>query len=219
MAVALQTPLIMWGENSQDAYGGPAGSESAKQMTRRWCAEFGGLNGMRASDFVGLDGIREEDMADYQLPTDAQMVAVGVEGHFLGAYEQWSSRRNAQVALENGMQTMLPCPANWWSFENLDCFATAWHDAGMYRKFGFGRGCCQISVDVRDGRIDRADALEWVRHHDGLFPESYCGVTLGEALGAIGMTRHRLMELMDRFTNWALFDRVEAGRPILKEFA
>lgn len=219
MAVATKTPLLMWGENSQDAYGGPVGSEAAKQMTRRWCSEFGGLNGLRAADFIGVEGIEERDMLDYQLPSDEELARAGVEGHFLGSYEEWDSRRNADVAIEHGMRAELPCKANWWSFENLDCFVTAWHDHGMYRKFGFGRGCAQISIDVRSGRIGRDEALEWVRVHDGIFPETYAGMTTADGLHAISMTRAELMAAMDRFTDWSLFDRVEDGRPILKEFA
>lgn len=219
MAVALKTPLLVWGENSQDAYGGPQGSEQARQMTRRWCAEFGGLNGLRAPDFVGVDRITERDMEDYQLPTDAELQAAGVEAHFLGAYEAWSSRRNAALAMSAGMRAELPCRANWWSFENLDCFITAWHDHLMYRKFGFGRGCVQISVDVREGRMEREAALHWVRHFDGLFPEEYAGVKWDEALEWIGMDRVQLMAAFDKFTDRSLFAREENRRPILKEFA
>lgn len=222
MAVALKTPLLIWGENSQDAYGGPQGSEQARQMTRRWCAEFGGLNGLRAADFDGLLGLTEQDLQDYQLPPGADLQAAGVEAHFLSAYEKWDSRRNADVAIAAGMQTYLgvtPCEANWWAFENLDCFITAWHDHAMYRKFGFGRGCVQISIDVREGRISRADALRWVRHFDGAFPESYAGVAWDDALQWIGMTRVELMTAFDKFTDRSLFVREENRRPILKEFA
>jgi N-acetyl sugar amidotransferase len=219
MAVALKTPLLMWGENSQDAYGGPQGAEQARQMTRRWCAEFGGLNGLRAADFEGVDGLTERDLQDYQLPSDAELQAAGVEGHFLGAYELWSSRRNAALAMSVGMRAELPCRANWWSFENLDCFITAWHDHGMYRKFGFGRGCVQISIDVREGRMEREAAMHWVRHFDGLFPEEYAGVKWDEALEWIGMDRVQLMAAFDKFTDQSLFAREENRRPILKEFA
>lgn len=218
MAVALKTPLLMWGENSQDAYGGPPGAEDARQMTRRWCSEFGGLNGLRADDFVGMSGIAESDMQDYRLPSDDELTAAGVEGHFLGAYERWDSRRNAEFAERHGMQTMLPCEANWWRFENLDCFMTGWHDVGMYRKFGFGRGCAQISIDIREGRIERDYALAWVKENDGKFPDTYCGVTTDEALERIGMTREQLCAAFDKFTDWSLFDGTDINnRPLLKE--
>lgn len=218
MAGALKIPLIMWGENSQDAYGGPIGSEHAKQMTRRWCSEYGGLNGLRASDFVGKDGITWRDMLDYQFPNDSDLSAAGIEGHFLGAYQAWDSQRNADIAKLHGLHTQLPCDANWWDFENLDCFMTAWHDVGMYRKFGFGRGCAQISVDVRHGRVSREAALAWVLEHDGLFPETYAGVTTEQGLHRLGMTRSELISAFDKFTNWALFDGIKDHRPLLKEF-
>lgn len=220
MALGLKTPLLMWGENSQDAYGGPAGAEEARQMTRRWCSEFGGLNGLRADDFVGMDGISESDMADYRLPSDAEMAAAGVEGHFLGAYEPWDSRRNAVFAENHGMRIALPCEANWWHFENLDCFITAWHDAAMYRKFGFGRGCAQISIDIRAGVVERDYALAWVKENDGKFPETYAGITTEEGLARVGMSRESLEKALDRFTNWSLFDgTVVDCRPVLKEFS
>ena len=211
MAIALKTPLLIWGENSQDQYGGPIGAESAKQMTHRWSAEFGGLNGLRPGDFVGSNGISKRDMEDYTFPTDADLASVGVEAHFLGAYEQWDSWRNAEVAVANGLQTEMPCEANWWDFENLDCFFTAWHDAAMYRKFGYGRGCAQISVDIRSGRCDRKEALEWVSVHDGVFPETYMGITTEDGLERLGMTRDELTATLDNFTNWDIFYKVSGG--------
>ena len=219
MAIALKIPLLMWGENSQDQYGGPVGSEASKQMTRRWCAEYGGLNGLRATDFVGVEGITQSDMMDYELPTDEDLAQAGIEGHFLGAYEPWDSWANAKVAIENGMQTMLPCAANRWDFENLDCFITGWHDYAMYRKFGYGRGCAQISVDVRSGRISRQDALEWVEAHDGIFPEIYMGVSTQQGLDRLQMNREQLMKCFDDFTDWSLFNGMSEGRLLLKEFA
>lgn len=216
-AVDLNIPLMFFGENSQDAYGGPIGSETAKQMTRRWTSEFGGMGGLRAADFVGMEGITERDMRDYALPSDTDIGRIGVEAHFLGAYQPWSSRGNAEVAIAHGMQTMLPCEANWWDFENLDCLMTQIHDAQMYRKYGYGRGAAQISVDIRDGIVSRDEAMEWIRKHDGLLTDKYLGLEIGALLDHLGMTRKRLIELLDQFTNWELFSHVENDRPILKD--
>jgi len=217
MAVDLKTPLIIWGENSQDQYGGPVGTEKAKQMTRRWCSEFGGLNGMRASDFVGLEGITEKDMEDYTLPGDDDMSKVGVEAHFLGAYIPWDSRRNAEVAIKHGLTTALPTPANFWDFENLDCLVTGLHDVLMYRKYAYGRGCAQISADIRTGHKDRSSSLEWVKEHDGLFPYIHLGVSFEETVGRMGMTVEDAMKTIDQYTNWSLFNGEQNLRPIIKE--
>jgi hypothetical protein len=94
-----------------------------------------------------------------------------------------------------------PAAASWWAFENLDNAQTGLHDYFMFRKFGFGRGCQQISVDVRSGRWPREAALEWVEENDGIFPDIYANVLVGEVLDRIGMTRARLDELIERFSN------------------
>ena len=201
--VAAQTghTLLMYGENPQDQYGGPQGSEEAKTMTRRWVTEFGGFLGLRPDDFVGVEGITEDDMNDYKAAT---IDVDGLEAHFLGQYIPWDSRRNAEIAEEHGMQTFFsspPCEANWWRAENLDNAQTGLHDYLMWRKFGFGRGCQQISVDVRMGRIQRDHALAWVEQHDGIFPRVYAGVTVYETLQRIGMTRQEFNTVADRFTD------------------
>ena len=199
--VAEQTghTLLMYGENPQDQYGGPQASEEAKTMTRRWVTEFGGFLGLRPDDFWGVDGIMARDTADYLVPPPEE----DIEAHFLGQYIPWDSRRNAEVAAAHGMQTfgVPPCEANWWRAENLDNAQTGLHDYLMWCKYGFGRGCQQISVDVRMGRIQREHALTWVEQHDGKFPRVYAGVTVNETLQRIGMTRQEFNTVADRFTD------------------
>lgn len=200
MAVNLGIPLIMYGENSQFEYGGPPGSEGAREMTRRWVHEFGGHLGVRPSDLVGHDGITAIDMRDYEFPKTEDMNAAGIEAHFLGQYLPWDSHKNAEIAMECGMEALLPSPANWWPWENLDNAQTGIHDYMMYRKYGYGRGCAQISVDVRNGLVSRETALRWVEEHDGIFPEIYAGVHIDEVLDRIGMDRNGLDVIIERFT-------------------
>lgn len=203
-AVQLGIPLIMYGECPQQEYGGPMGSEQAMQMTSRWRAEFGGFLGLRPTDFVGMEGITGRDMQDYEMPESIE----GIEAHFLGQYLPWSSHRNADVAIANGMESGLPTAANWWAEENLDNAQTGLHDYFGWLKYGYGRGCAQISIDVRAGRVRREEAMRWVASHDGRFPEVYAGVSFGEVLDWIGMTRSQFNKIADQFTDWSIFRRV-----------
>ena len=193
--------LIMYGENPQDQYGGPVGSEQAKTMTRRWVTEFGGFLGLRPSDFVGMEGITERDMADYEPPRETK-----AEAHFLGQYLPWDSHENARVAEAHGMRSLgvPPSVANWWIWENLDNAQTGLHDWFMYLKYSFGRGCQQISVDVRAGLIKREHALAWVDDRDVWQPLEYAGVPLAEVLDRIGVAPVRLQALAEQFTNAAI---------------
>lgn len=218
-AVATDNPLIMYGENPQDQYGGPLGSEDAKQMTLRWRSEFGGFLGLRPADFIGVEGITERDMHWYEPPPASEMERVGVEAHFLGQYIEWDSRQNAEVSIDAGMYCRPPCMANWWDTENQDNAMTGLHDHVMYRKYGYGRLCAQISVDVRHGFLMRETAMNVVRARDGLFPLEYMGVNFTAVLRQIGMSPAEFEKTLHHFTNWELFEREDNMRPILKEFA
>lgn len=201
--------LLMFGENSQAEYGGPLGSDESKEMTRRWVTEFGGFNGLRPNDFVDMEAITSRDMMDYMWApgwSDAKF-----EAHFLGAYESWDSHRNASKAEANGFRFSLPATANWWLHENQDNAQTGLHDHLMFKKYGYGRGCAQISVDVRSGVIEREDAMRWVEGLDGSFPHVYAGVSIEAVLDRIGMTRAELDEIILRFTNKELFSCSQAA--------
>lgn len=219
MAYKLGIPLIFYGENPQDQYGGPPGSEEAKIMTRRWVSEFGGFLGLRPEDLETMEG----DMEPYKAIPDVAMEHAGIEAHFLGQYIPWDSHENAKVAIGAGMQVQHPSLANWWPWENLDNVQTGIHDHQMYRKYGYGRGCAQISVDVRTGRVKREIALEWVRRYDGWFTWEYLGHRLSEILEHVGITDRQFQDGLNQFTDWNLF--VEGapldamGRPPLKDDA
>ena len=214
-AVANKIPLIFYGENPQNQYGGPAGSDEAKTMTRRWTQEYGGFLGLRPSDFVGVEGITEKQMADYELPKQADIDALGVEAHFLGQYLPWDSWENADVAYRHGMIQELPERCNWWEFENLDNAQTGIHDWFAYLKYGYGRCVAQLSVDIRDGRISREDAEVWRRKKEPLFPYEYGGVDAEGVLADIGLSWTEFVRIADQFTNWSIFRRVEDDQDAL----
>lgn len=209
-ARALDIGLIFYGENPQDQYGGPPGSQQAREITRRWVSEFGGFLGLRPADLEPIAG----DMR-YYLPPSADQMA-GIEAHFLGQYIPWDSHENARVAIEAGMEYALPSRANWWVWENLDNAMTGIHDYLMYRKYGYGRGAAQVSVDIRTGRATREAALAWVESMDGEFPARYMDVPCLHVLDRIDMNAMDFRRICDHFTDWALFDRTSGGGVKLK---
>ena len=210
---------LFYGENPQSEYGGPIGAENAKHLTRRWRSEFGGFLGLRPQDIVGQYGIIEEDMRDYQMPTETEVEAAGIEAHFLGYYLPWDSHLNAQIARHAGMLDGLPSQANWWGHENLDNAMTGIHDYFCYLKYGYGRAAAQLSVDIRNGLISRDKAFGELSRREGRFPSVYAGVPYGAVLKHVGFSDVRLDEIMDQFTNKELFADFNGIMPVLKEFA
>jgi len=93
------------------------------------------------------------------------------------------------------MESVLPCEANRWPWENLDNAQTGLHDYFMWLKYGYGRGCAQVSVDIRAGLLIREPSIKWVERHDGMFPSIYAGVKIEDVLDRIGMTHADLKSL------------------------
>src|SRR5262249_41690393 len=62
VAVHMNVPLIVWGENSQNEYGGPAAASENNTLSRQWLEEFGGMLGLRVSDLKAVEGIEPKHL-------------------------------------------------------------------------------------------------------------------------------------------------------------
>lgn len=206
MAVQLQVPLLIWGENAQNEYGGPAASTKDKVLNRRWLEEFGGLLGLRVSDLAGQEGIERRHLIPYTYPSDEELKRVGVTGLYLGHFVPWDGYTNALVAQAYGFTTYPgTVEGSIVNYENLDNAQTGIHDYFKFLKFGFGRATDIACLHLRRGRLTREQALALVRTHDGKFPWSYLGVSIQEILEDIGMTLEGFIRVCDQFTNKKIF--------------
>lgn len=205
-AVAYNVPLLVWGENSQNEYGGPAAAADNNVLTRRWLEEFGGLLGLRVSDLAGQDGIEDRHLIPYTYPTDADLARVGVTGIFLGHYLPWDGYSNALLSQAYGFRTTEALvEGSIVNYENLDNHQTGIHDYFKFLKFGFGRATDIACLHIRRGRITREDGMHLVRKHDGRFPWTYLGKPLEEILEPLEMSVDEFVAVCDRFTNKQLF--------------
>lgn len=211
-AVQFNVPLIVWGENSQNEYGGPAAAADNNVLNRRWLEEFGGLLGMRVTDLIGQEGIEQKHLINYTYPSDEELARVGVTGLFLGHYVPWDGLANALIAQASGFQSYgKAAEGSMVDYENLDNCQHGIHDYFKYLKFGFARATDQASLHIRRGRITRHDGLDIARRLDGRFPWSYLGKPLDEILRPLDITVDEFIRICDRFTNKKLFVRDASG--------
>ena len=219
IAVQFNTPLIIWGENSQNEYGGPAAAAENSTLTRRWLEEFGGLLGLRVSDLVGQDGIEKQHLIQYSYPSDEGLQRVGVTGLFLGYYLPWDGFQNALVAQAHGFETYhKTVEGSLVNYENLDNHQTGIHDYFKFLKYGFGRATDLACLHIRRGRLTRTDGIKLVKKHDGIFPWEYLGCKLEEILDELDMTLQEFIKVCDRFTNKKLFISDSRGALVKDRF-
>lgn len=218
IAVQMRIPLLVWGENSQNEYGGPAAAAEGNTLTRRWLEEFGGLLGLRVSDLIGQSGIVAQDLVQFTYPSDDQLSDAGVTGLFLGHYLPWDGWGNAILSQAHGFESWPSfVEGSLANYENLDNVHTGIHDYFKFLKFGFGRATDLACMHVRRGRLSRQDAVSVVQMHDGKFPWTYLGVPLEEVLSDIDMTLDDFVAVCDRFTNKRLFVNNQRGELVKDE--
>lgn len=209
-AVKLNIPLIIWGENSQQEYGGP-NLESVKNtlLNRKWLEEFGGLLGNRIQDMVGVDGLTEKELTPYFYPSDEDIEQVGVTGIFLGSYFFWDARKQLEIVKKNGFSVKEdgPVEGTYTNYENLDEKIHGLHDYLKFVKYGFGRATDHANIDIRNGRLTREQALDLVKRYDGKYPK----FGIDSFIEYSGLTKEEIDDIIDSFTNPFLFKQNEDG--------
>lgn len=218
VALRYKIPLIVWGENPQNEYGGPAADSKNNVLTRKWLEEFGGLLGMRVSDLIGFEGIEKKHLIPYTYPTDKELKTVGVTGVFLGFYLPWDGYSNALISQGFGFTTLnTTVEGSIVNYENLDNYQTGIHDYFKFLKFGFGRASDIASLHIRRGRITRQDGIQLIRKHDGKFPWTYLGKPLAEIIEPLDITLDQFIQLCDKFTNKKIF-KTDARGNLVKDY-
>lgn len=208
-AVKFNIPLIIWGENPQQEYGGPVESVLNNQLNRKWLEEFGGLLGNRIQDMVGVDGLTEKELTPYFYPSDEEIEKVGVTGIFLGHYFFWDARKQLEIVKAHGFKVKEdgPVEGTFTNYENLDEKMHGLHDYLKFVKYGFGRATDHACIDIRNNRLTREEGLKLVKQFDGKYPH----YSINEFVNYTGMTKAEIDAIIDSFTNSILFEQDENG--------
>lgn len=209
-AVKFNIPLIIWGENPQQEYGGPdLDSVRNRILNRKWLEEFGGLLGNRIQDMIGVHGITKKDLTPYFYPSDDEIERVGVTGIFLGHYFFWDARKQLEVIKKYGFKVKEdgPVEGTYTNYENLDEKLVGLHDYLKYVKYGFGRATDHVGIDIRNGRLTRTEGINLIKQYDGKYPH----YAVAEFIKYSGMSKVEVDNVIDSFTNPIIFKQDENG--------
>jgi N-acetyl sugar amidotransferase len=207
VAINYGISLIIWGENSQNEYGGPEAAQAKNVLDRSWLEEFGGLLGLRVTDLADVYGIPARAVLPYKYPTEEELQSAKVTGLFLGHYIPWDGLTNYLISQANGFECFpKSVEGSMVSYENLDNYQTGIHDYFKFLKFGFSRATDIACLHVRRGRLSREDALDIVRACDGKFPWTYLDKPLEAILKPLDLTVENFVDICDRFTNRSIFE-------------
>jgi N-acetyl sugar amidotransferase len=161
VAVHWDAPLVVWGENSALEYVGD-GAAGSFELTSEWVRTYGAVHGTTAEDWV--DGeLSARDLTPYRGPSDEQLREHGVRAVFLGMFFEWDPEETFRIARDRGFEAAERPRTGAWSYADIDDDFISIHHWLKWHKFGFTRVWDNLSIEIRNGRMTREQAVETVR--------------------------------------------------------
>jgi N-acetyl sugar amidotransferase len=190
IAVALRIPLVIWGENSAFEYGAAAEAHTGFELDAEWLRTYGVTHGTTAADWIDHE-LTAKDLAAYVGPSTGDLKAAGVRAIFLGYYLPWDPEQTRRVAEAHGFQTDSGRPrTGHYDFADIDDEFISIHHWMKWYKFGFTRLFDNLSLEIRNGRMTRDDALDIIRRTGNPTPRgdiakfcAFAGVSEGTFFG------------------------------------
>lgn len=173
-ATYFRIPLVVYGENSQFEYGGPDHMRKNNQMTRERMEQME-LGGNRVDSMVNPE-IPKSSLIPYSYVSRREYEEVDVCPVFLGYFMRWDAQEHVELVKAKGWKARVDGETlirdEYYEYENVDTKYYFYHDYFCWLKYGFGRTTTQISIAIRNGRISREKAVEFVREGEGRPPAS-----------------------------------------------
>jgi hypothetical protein len=160
IAFRFNIPLVIWGENSALEYGAVDEMHTGFALDDTWLRYYGVTHGTTAKDWLD-DDLTYKDLAAYFGPSALETNKSSVSAIFLGTYFEWDPSITTSIARDHGFQTLVAKPRTgiYQSADIDDDFISIHHWLKWY-KFGFTRSFDNLSLEIRNSRITRSEAIK-----------------------------------------------------------
>lgn len=173
MAIKLDIPLIIWGEGGGE-YEAYFKFEDLEE-TDEWKYNRRIILGIRAEDMAGFIGEDLRDLAPYTYPPKEDLDRLGVKSLPLGKFIPWNQEENSKLINKeldwqyDEVESMYPFVP---TFEKVECMFCGVRDYIKYLKRNFSRLTHRTTIDIKQGRITREEAMKLISEYEKRKPHS-----------------------------------------------
>lgn len=184
LAVKLNIPLLFWGEPSAE-YTSYYGYDEVEEVDEKRFNRFINL-GITADDMQGMIQVDDpRDLDPFRYPSFQDLRKTGVRSVCLGSFIPWDVKKQSElIQRELGWKgSPVEGVPREFDYEKIECFMQGVRDYLKFLKRGYSRTAHLMSLDLRNHRIGREDALRIAKEFDGKRPASldlfleYLGIT------------------------------------------
>ena len=200
-------PLVIWAENSAFEYGSAADEHAGFRLDREWLKTYGVTHGTSARDWVD-DELTEKSLSAYFGPDPDELDAAGTRAIFLGYYFAWDPRATFAVAKRHGFSWVEGAArTGLYEFADIDDDFISIHHWLKWYKFGFTRLFDNLALEIRNGRMDRALAIDLIRSSGDQTPHA----DIAKFCAFAGISTERFFAIAERFRNPRVWKRRSDG--------
>lgn len=213
VAQAHNIPFVFDGENSAYQYGGEA-EDFGFYMTNQWLARYGVVGSLNLESLK----TKIEDRRDikwYEIPNLDLARSRGTWVIFSNYFFKWSTDVAFSQAFSRGFESAASPKTGIWEFADIDDdFIIPVHHWMKWFKFGFTRRWDNLSIDIREGKLTRDEAIEFLQSN----PEEEPTEAISLFLDYTGLTRQEFDSVCEKFRNPKIWSRNRSGRWEIRDF-
>ena len=173
IAVKFKISFLVWGEGGgeYEAYFKLVDLEE----TDEWKFNRRVVLGMRAEDMAGFIDVDLKDLAPYMYPAKEELDAIGAISLSLGNFVPWDQEKQTEIIKkELGWQEdeVESLYSNTLSFDKVECMFTGIRDYIKLLKRGFSRITHRTTIDIKQGKITRDEAIKLIDKYEKRKPRS-----------------------------------------------
>ncbi len=185
VAIRYNIPLIFWGEPSAE-YTAYYSYDQPEEVDEKKFNRYINL-GINADDMLVRFGgdLDPRDVKPYSYPPLKELRRIGYRSLCLGSYVPWDVKKQVKIMQDElGWQgdEVENVPPQY-SYEKIECYMQGVRDYIKFIKRGYTRPSHLASIDIRNNRMEREDALKMISEYEGKKPRSlqifldYVGIT------------------------------------------
>tara|TARA_B100001057_G_C22788000_1_gene926408 strand:+ start:222 stop:1349 length:1128 start_codon:yes stop_codon:yes gene_type:complete len=213
LATKFEIPLILWGENSADEYGGEDDLKGLS-LNHKWLLKYGVTNGTSYADWIDEE-LSEKDLTPYIWPSDKEQSRAGVKAIFLGHYFPWDPHHTFEVAKKFGFKSAKKAKTGYYTFADIDdAFLITIHHWMKWYKFGFTRIWDNLSIEIRNKRITRDEAISKIKSVGEEFPKAEISLFCKY----VNISESRFFEIVNSLRNKSIWETNDQGIWHIKDF-
>lgn len=192
VAIRQNIPLVIWGEPSSE-YTAYYSYDQPEEVDEKRFNRYVNL-GISAQDmFVRLQGaVDERDLKPFTYPPLRELRSINYRSVCLGSFVPWDVKKQTQIISRElgwkGDQVEGVPPG--YSYEKIECSMQGVRDYIKFIKRGYTRPSHLTSLDIRNHRMGRDEALKIVEAYEGTRPPS-----LDLFLDYVGLTEEEFLEI------------------------